>query len=91
MKETMMMKKHKFLSQQTGFHGRCNQAVVEGKILGFLGFDKIGNKISRILGFLVFNKIGNKISPPGQIGNVEKLQQAVLDGYGWFLKDQSSR
>ena len=28
---------------------------------------------------------------PPQIGNVEKLQQAVLDGYGWFLKDQSSR
>ena len=26
-----------------------------------------------------------------KIGNIEKLQQAVLDGYGWFLKDQSSR
>ena len=69
-----MMKKHKILSQQTGFHGRCNQVVVEGKMLGFFSI-----------------LIENKISPPGQIGNVEKLQQAVLDGYGWFLKDQSSR
>ncbi|TRY79118.1 hypothetical protein TCAL_09905 [Tigriopus californicus] len=26
-----------------------------------------------------------------QVGNLQKLQQAVLDGYGWLLKDHTSR
>lgn len=42
----------------------------------------------QVYGVLISNPIFSMLA---QIGNVEKLQQAVLDGYGWFLKDHSSR
>ena len=68
--------------QQTRLDGGCNKVMAQG-IDHRRQHKWIISYYSNIY-FSIF------LYPP-QIGNVEKLQQAVLDGYGWFLKDQSSR
>ncbi|XP_023341613.1 ankyrin repeat-containing protein BDA1, partial [Eurytemora carolleeae] len=74
-----------------------------GPAAGQLGSSRLSGSLSRAGTAALTSSLAEPPSPskPGsmedairmwlKIGNVERLQGAVLDGYGWFLRDQTSR